>query len=675
MNVFKEKTTKQLLAKLMIFVIITAICLFLSPVLLPGNQGEVLAAEPFDSLAKQAVSNSYNRYLETEGKVVSSSPADLDSYSIYILTEANVSVEQWVYGESRLKTTVIKLIDDTIENEADESFNVNAKYVAYQYLAAKGLGEDALAQNLLAILKHRQENNGDGTFFNGAWNQWTNLPVFDALSRAGVLGQTDVEKGIDYILSLDTRGDFPDFMSTTQAIRSLFALKAELPTYRTDEIEIAINEGLAWLQGQLKEDGSVVYLGDDWPDDPVTDTVECILTLVALEQDPYSWQHEDTGKSPVDYMKEKAKNADGTFGCGNMMANTWALDVFNCLGVIVTEDTDISNGGGDGGGSSHPSENKVRVKVIVTGEKGERLFSGRVNLDKKKTTVFEALVKTGLSYEGDSYFITAIEGQKNRGMNGWMVKVNGKFIATSIGDYALRTGDTAEWLYSTDSSNIVGIGGKVGGSGSSSLSFEKNSEVEKSVEEILTELLAQGDELKVNLHKTVNQQALFSPKFLAKVREQGKSLQLETEKMQVSFAPSSLWTEQLSKVCAEEKTWLNLGAKALSAAEKKEIIEGAIRQGCGLEDIGVQVVELKAEIVKTEEKEEVYTETITGFPEPVQITLDLSGLEITEEDVNLLTAVRYVKDRWSNLQAVKLGGTYDVTSEKFTFYTENFSLY
>ncbi|HHY05370.1 MAG TPA: copper amine oxidase N-terminal domain-containing protein, partial [Clostridia bacterium] len=126
---------------------------------------------------------------------------------------------------------------------------------------------------------------------------------------------------------------------------------------------------------------------------------------------------------------------------------------------------------------------------------------------------------------------------------------------------------------------------------------------------------------------------------------------------------------------AEEKTWLNLGAKALSAAEKKEIIESALRQGCGLEDIGVQVVELKAEIVKTEEKEEVYTETITGFPEPVQITLDLSGLEITEEDVNLLTAVRYVKDRWGNLQAVKLGGTYDVTSEKFTFYTENFSLY
>ncbi|MGI6588843.1 MAG: stalk domain-containing protein [Peptococcia bacterium] len=673
MNVLREKTTKQLLAKFMLIVIFAIMGFFLSSVLLPGNQGEALAAEPFDSLAEQAVSNSYSHYIETGGKIISSSLDDLDSYSIYILTEANVSVDQWVYGESRLKTTVINLIDDTIENEADESLNVNAKYVAYQYLAAKGLGEDALAQKLLEILQHRQENNGDGTFFNGAWSQWTNLPVFDALCRVGALGQTDVEKGIDYILSLKAGDYFSDFMSTTQAIRSLSALKAELPKYRTDEIETAINEGLAWLKGQIKEDGSVVYVGDGWSDDVVTDTAESILTLVALGQDPHSWQHKDTKKSPVDYMKEKAKNSEGTFGSGNMGANTWALDAFNCLGAIVVEDTDISSGGG--GGSSRPSENKVRVEVAVTGEKGEKLFSGRVNLDKKKATVFETLAKTDLNYEGDSYFITAIEGQKNQGMNGWMVKVNGKFIATSIGDYTLRTGDSVEWLYSTDSSNIVGIGGKAGGSGSDSLSSEKNSEVEKSVEEILTELLAQGDELKVNLQKIVNQQAFFSPQLLTKVMEQEKSLQLETERMQISFAPSSLWTEQLSKIREEENTWLNLGAKALSAAEKKEIIEGALRQGCGLEDIGAQVVELKAEIVRTEEKGEAYTETITGFHEPVQITFELSGLEIAEEEANLLTAVRYEKDRWGNLRAVKLGGTYDATSGKFTFYTENFSLY
>ena len=522
MNVFRDKTTKQLLAKLMLFVIFTVMCFFLSPLLLPGNQGAALATEPFDSLAEQAVNNSYNRYIETGGKVVSSSFTDLDSYSIYILTEANVTVDQWVYGESRLNTTVINLIENTINAEVDESaVIVNAKYVAYQYLAAKGLGEDALAQKLLEILQHRQENNGDGTFFNGAWNQWTNLPVFDALCRVGALGQTDVEKGIDYILSLKAGDYFSDFMSTAQAIRSLSALKAELPEYRTAEIDTAIDEGLAWLKGQIKEDGSVVYVGDGWSDDAVTDTAESILTLVALGQDPHSWQHKVTGKNPVDYMREKAKNPEGTFGSGNMGANIWALDAFLCLGVNVSGDGDISSGGG---GSSRPSENKVRVEVTVTGEAGERLFSGRVNLDKKKTTVFDALVKTGLSYEGDSNFVTAIEGQKNRGMNGWMVKVNGKFIATSGGDYTLRTGDTVEWLYSTDSSNIVGIGGKAGGSGSSSLSFEKNSEVEKSVEEILIELLAQGDELKVNLHKTVNQQALFSPKFLAKVREQGKKV-------------------------------------------------------------------------------------------------------------------------------------------------------
>ena len=65
-----------------------------------------------------------------------------------------------------------------------------------------------------------------------------------------------------------------------------------------------------------------------------------------------------------------------------------------------------------------------------------------------------------MSYEGDSNFISAIEGQKNRGMNGWMVKINGKLISFSIGSYTLKDGDSVQWFYSSDSdNNVEGIGG------------------------------------------------------------------------------------------------------------------------------------------------------------------------------------------------------------------------
>lgn len=549
MRIFSKDNRYFITSNLIAVVVLTVLLFAFSSSFLLGNESKAWASasETVDSLAEQAVINSYNCYLENEGHISTASNIELDLYSIYILTEANVSVDQWVYGESSLKTSVLELIDNTKKLEADENpeNDVNAKYVAYQYLAAIGLDEETLAQGLLGILIDRQIENSDGTFFNGDYNQWTNLPVFDALSRSGVINQTDMEKGIDYILSLKPEDEdyFSDFMSTAQAVRTLHALKENCPDYRCEEIETVINNGLTWMQNLLREDGSVVFESYGWLDDAVTDTAECILTLNTLGINPDTWDHEVTGETPVDYLMNEAKNPDGTFGSGNIGSNTWALDALNCLGASVGEDTAIriiiapeevklaveevqeftvtaflANGDtadvttfaewsvsdpskaelnlddekmivrrvsvGDfeiavtyqlvnckvlisnsnnssGGGGSKPSANEIRVSVSVTGENNDRLFSGRVTLEKNQATIFDALVATGLSYQGDSNFISAIEGQKNRGLNGWMVKVNGELITMSIGSYTLRSGDKVQWFYSSDSANsIVENGGK-----------------------------------------------------------------------------------------------------------------------------------------------------------------------------------------------------------------------
>lgn len=297
----------------------------------------VYAAEPEDTLAQQAAVNSYDRYLQSNGELSLASFNALDPYGVYILTEAGVTVSQWVYEERNLKDSVVSLISDTKLKEADSDpgNDVNAKYVAYQYLAARGLEENGLAGDLLQILVNRQTANGDGAFFQGAWSQYTNLPVFDALSRAGMLENTAVEKGIDYILSLKSGSYFSDLMSTTQAVRSLAALKVQASGYRTAEVDAAISEGLAWVRSNIQEDGSLV----EGMDDTVTDTAEAIVALAALGQDPAAWQHETTGKSPVDYMLSQAKNADGSFGNGNMGANIWALDAYVRMGAVVSGDT------------------------------------------------------------------------------------------------------------------------------------------------------------------------------------------------------------------------------------------------------------------------------------------------------------------------------------------------
>jgi len=125
----------------------------------------------------------------------------------------------------------------------------------------------------------------------------------------------------------------------------------------------------------------------------------------------------------------------------------------NCKQVIKTRSS-------SGGGGSNHSVNEIRVSISVTGENRERLYSGKVTLNKKKATIFDALVATGLRYQGDSNFISAIEGQKNRGLNGWMVKVNDELITAAIDSYTLGKGDIVEWFYSNDSGNSVeNIGG------------------------------------------------------------------------------------------------------------------------------------------------------------------------------------------------------------------------
>lgn len=144
MSCFRIIKNKRFIHWFIRMVFLTVLSVFLSFSFLPGNYGQVLAADPLDRLAEQAVINCYHCYLETEGAISSSSNLKLDLYGSFILTEANVAVEQWSYGESNLKASALALITDTLTKEADEDpeNDVNAKYVAYQYLVAKGLGEN-----------------------------------------------------------------------------------------------------------------------------------------------------------------------------------------------------------------------------------------------------------------------------------------------------------------------------------------------------------------------------------------------------------------------------------------------------------------------------------------------------------------------------------------------------
>ncbi len=322
--------SKQLQTKIRFSALITILLLFLLTIV---PLGSAFAAEPFDDLATENINKIYNKYIADEGIIYPSSYESVDPYHIYVLASAGVDVGNWSYEDITLKFKLIEMINETKTSEAEDP--MNAKYVAYQYIAANALEEEALAADLLNILTGRHINNDDGTFYNGDWNQWTNLPVFDVLTKAGTINQVHIEKSVSYILELQVvDGSFGDFMSTVQAVRSLNALKDHSTNHN---IETAIDDAINWLKTKVQENGSVTVSGED----PVTNTADIVIMLNALGESLNSWKHGDTENGPADYL--------GTidFTHRNVGSNAWALEAYLLLGA--QPDTNIPGGGSDPG--------------------------------------------------------------------------------------------------------------------------------------------------------------------------------------------------------------------------------------------------------------------------------------------------------------------------------------
>ncbi|TEB07823.1 Endo-1,4-beta-xylanase A precursor [Pelotomaculum schinkii] len=289
------------------------------------------AAGGAGSPANCAVQFLYNDYT-TNG--INNSDAGVGSYALFVLTQADVDVSTWEYNGENLKDAVISAISGDITNAADPS-KASAKLLAQDLAAAKALGRDDLADQLVQILQNRQSSAGFDS------NLYSDIPAYDLLGRVDSVGEINIDYAKDCILGSQntTAGDqnygsfggtfggifYPDFMTTAEAVRALNYLD---PGKSDSQTQNAINDGCSWMKNQQQADGSFNVGG--W-DDPVIDTSEVIVTLKVRGLDPASWESSG-GKTPVDYMMNNALNDDGSFGTSkNGMDAIWALSAYNLL--------------------------------------------------------------------------------------------------------------------------------------------------------------------------------------------------------------------------------------------------------------------------------------------------------------------------------------------------------
>ncbi|PKM86894.1 MAG: hypothetical protein CVU87_10750, partial [Firmicutes bacterium HGW-Firmicutes-12] len=377
-----------------------------------------------------------------------------------------------------------------------------------------------------------------------------------------------------------------------------------------------------------------------------------------------TWTVNDTAKATV--------NASGLVtgvAAGNAVVTATSLGLSGTANVVVP----------GGGGVIIPPPAGTPIKVKVTGRSGETLYSlntvylqaGDRNSrgDEVGITPVGALDKTGLSYSYDTIdFMHTISGQSPMGMNGWMYKVNGVTMGVPAISYLrnpLNANDQVWWFYSTDSANIVGLDPLL-----------LIPIVEVTGDDLISEALEKGQDIKINLEKRENMMVELGQESIRKLNEMQKEMNITNQGIDVTFTPTALYTEAVRKALDEGNATLQIGAKEVSTSEKEEILAKAkLGQSSGLFEIGGKLVDLTAQIVRESSEGNKVTEKINSFNEPVKVTLDLSNIHLSEEEIAQLTAVRYEKDAQGNIIPVKLGGTYNAKSKSFTFYTERFSYY
>lgn len=65
-------------------------------------------------------------------------------------------------------------------------------------------------------------------------------------------------------------------------------------------------------------------------------------------------------------------------------------------------------------------------------------------------TAYDALAATGLSLEGSSSYVSAVNGLAEKmmgGTSGWTYTVNGTMPMTAASNYILHEGDAVRWVY------------------------------------------------------------------------------------------------------------------------------------------------------------------------------------------------------------------------------------
>lgn len=176
----------------------------------------------------------------------------------------------------------------------------------------------------------------------------------------------------------------------------------------------------------------------------------------------------------------------------------------------------------------------------------------------------------------------------------------------------------------------------------------------------------------INISEKSAPVAQISSGVAEKLIEESLPIVVENTGVKLELSGQSLNLDNVKSALQDENAKLEIGAKAIDEVTKAEMLSKApLGESTGLFSVGGVVVNLTAQITTSSGE----TSKIESFNEPVAVTIDLSALNLTDEEISQLTGSRLETDANGNVVTVNLGGTYNPVTKTFTFYTDKFSYY
>jgi len=360
------------------------------------------------------------------------------------------------------KTLAVRITEDA----AALSNNSDVKDIAKTLIALSGLKSQNASEcsRLIALIAAKQQVGGsfaDGVIYNEM------LPYL-ALTTAGGWSSLAAEKQAkarEWLINAQTKADpnkgswqhqwGVDTVSTAQAIVVLSGFD-DAKTVGSAVYQ-AVQDGLAWLKSKQDDTGKISVQFDD----PVTDTGEAALAVLAAGQNPKGAEWTKNSKNLIDYLLLRAnQNVDGSIGDKNNYSGNVGSTVPALLALLEYNksfgwiDFNIVQDSPGGGNQPSVEKDQYSVNIAVVGQSRELLYGpGSVTVSKTGKwglTAMGALHATGLVYTDDGGFVKSIAGQANSGMNGWMYKVNGSTPMMLASAKTVSEGDQVIWWYSKD---------------------------------------------------------------------------------------------------------------------------------------------------------------------------------------------------------------------------------